>query len=204
VLALFSTGAVLVAWQIWQNSDRPEPGASPSAAPTAASPSPSATVDEGPVKVRSAAAFDPEGDGTENDADAKLAIDGDLTTEWTTVTYASRNLGGLKEGVGLQLDLGKDRSVGGIELRLVGRGTDLQVWAARLPTDPRGSPPATPDPADPRAGYQRLAGFPGASDLVTLRFAPAVTTDEIVIWLKALPPAADGYQGGVVEATLYP
>lgn len=202
VLALFSTGAVLVAWQVWQNSDRPDPAETTAPAIATTSPSPTESVPEGPIRVRSATAYDPAGDDAENDADAELAIDGDLTTAWTTVTYASRNLGGLKDGVGLQLDLGREQAIGGIELRLVGRGSDLQVWAARAATDPRGGPPETPDPDDPRAGYQRLAGVRGASDLVTWRFAPAVSTDRVVIWLKAVPPAGDSFQGGVVEATL--
>ena len=202
VLALFSTGAVLVAWQIWQSSERVDPNEAPGAQAPVTSPSPTETVNEGPLRVRRAVVFDPAGDGTENDTDTELAIDGDPTTAWTTVTYASRNLGGLKDGVGLQLELGGQQSVGGIELRLVGRGSDVQVWAARSATDPRGGPPETPDPEDPLAGYRRLAGVRGASDLITWRFAPAVSTDRIVIWLKALPPSADGYQGGVVEATL--
>jgi len=203
VLALFSTGAVLVAWQFWQNSERPEPtAASPTQGVTpSATPSPT-NVAPKPIKVKKTVAFDPSGDGTENDADAGLATDGDPTTAWTTVTYATRNLGGLKDGVGLQLDLGKEQSVGGIELRLLGRGSDVQVWAARTATDPRGSPPDTPDSEDPLAGYQRLGGFPGASDLVTLRFSPSITTDQVIIWLKALPPSEGGFQGGVVEATL--
>jgi hypothetical protein len=203
VLALFSTGAVLVAWQIWQSSDRVEPSETAGVPAPVASPSPTETVAEGPLRVRRAAVFDPAGDGTENDSDTGLAIDGDPTTAWTTVTYASRNLGGLKDGVGLQLDLGGQQSVGGIELQLVGRGSDVQVWAARSATDPRGGPPETPDPADPLAGYKRLAGVRGASDLITWRFAPAVSTDRVVIWLKALPPSTDGYQGGVAEATLF-
>jgi hypothetical protein len=201
VLVLFSTGAALVAWQYWQDSDRPEPA--PTATLGAGTPSPTPTATEGgPIKIKSASAFDPAGDGSENAADASLAIDGDLTTAWTTVTYATRALGDLKEGVGLALDLGERTPVGGIELRLVGRGSDVQVWAARPSTDPRGGPPATPDPDDPLAGYRRLGSFPGTSDLVTLTFSPPVTTDQVLIWFKALPASADGYQGGVVEASL--
>jgi hypothetical protein len=200
VLVLFATGAVLVAWQFWQNAERAEPVADQS---TAGSPTPSATGDEaGPVKIKGARAFDPAGDNTENDGDAPLAIDGDLSTAWTTVTYATRALGDLKSGVGLALDLGEETSVGGIELRLVGRGSDVQVWAARPATDPRGGPPSTPDPADPLAGYQRLGSFAGTSDLVTLTFSPAVMTDQVVIWFTALPAAEGGYRGGVVEASL--
>jgi hypothetical protein len=204
VLALFSLGAVLIAWQYWQSSDRPqEPGGastsgSPSATPSAAPAEPSG--ESGPLPIRRATVFDPAGDGTENDEDTGLAIDGDLATQWTTVTYASRNLGGLKPGVGLELRLGQEQAVNGAELRLVGRGSDLQVWVARPRTDPKGPPPATPDPADPLVGYRKLAGVRGASDLVSLRFSPGVTTDRVLIWFTALPASEDGYRGGVVEA----
>lgn len=204
VLALFSVGAVLVAWQFWQSSERPDDPAGSATTSPQTSPGATSTPDDGgesgPLPIRRATAFDPSGDNTENDSDTALAIDGDLTTEWTTVTYASRNLGGLKPGVGLELAIGRERSVVGVELRLVGRGSDLQVWAARPATDPKGAPPATPDPTDPLSGYRKLASVRGASDLVSLRFSPPVTTDRVLIWFTALPASDDGYQGGVIEA----
>lgn len=205
VLTLFSLGAVLVAWQFWLSSGRPDnaTGTPATTAPaTSTPPSPDGGGESGPLPIRRATAFDPAGDNTENDSDTALAIDGDLATEWTTVTYASRNLGGLKTGVGLELALGKEQSVVGVELRLVGRGSDLQVWAARLATDPRGSPQPTADPADPLAGYRKLASVRGASDLVSLRFSPPVATDRVLIWFTALPASGDGYQGGVAEAAV--
>src|SRR6056297_1810995 len=54
----------------------------------------------GPATIATVTAYDPDGDGTENDADAVLALDGDPTTAWSTVCYASRFMGG-KPGVGL-------------------------------------------------------------------------------------------------------
>jgi hypothetical protein len=203
VISLFSLGAVLVAWQVWQSSERAEPVPAP--APTTVTATPTETAEAtGPLTVRRAVAFDPAGDATENDADAALAIDADPATAWTTVSYASRDLGGLKPGVGLALRIADDQSVGGIELQLVGRGGDLQIWAARPRTDPQGPPPADPDPDDPLAGYRKLASVRGASDLVTLRFSPAVTTDEVLVWFTALPPSDDGYQAGVAEAVVLP
>ncbi len=202
VLVLFSLGAVLVAWQFWQSSERPDGPAGASAGPSpSSSPPTDPNGESGPLPIRRAAVFDPAGDGTENDADSALAIDGDPTTEWKTVTYASRDLGGLKPGVGLQLAIG-NQSVSGVELQLVGRGSDLQVWVARPRTDPRGAPPKTPDPADPLVGYRKLASVRGASDLVSLRFSPAVTTNRVLIWFTALPPAGDGYRGGVADVTV--
>ncbi len=207
VLTLFSVGAVLVAWQFWQSSERPdEPAGSTSTSSPPISPATTPPSDRagesGPLPIRRATAFDPAGDNTENDADTALAIDGDLATEWTTVTYASRNLGGLKPGVGLELSVGKEQSVIGVELSLVGRGADMQVWAARPTTDPQGQPPATPDASDPLAGYRKLASVRGASDLVSLRFSPPVTTDRVLIWFTALPASEDGYRGGIVEVSV--
>ena len=77
VLALFSTGAVLVAWQIWQNSERPEPAPTPPTSAASPSPTPS---DSGPIKIARATAYDTEGDEIENDEDAALELDGDLNT----------------------------------------------------------------------------------------------------------------------------
>lgn len=201
VLILFSTGAVLVAWQIWQDAERDEPQslASPSPTPSA---SPSTGASAGPLSIRTASAFDPAGDGEENDSDAALAIDGDLATSWTTVTYASRDLGDLKPGVGLRLKVADPAPISGVELRLAGRGSDVEIWVARAETDPRGAPPARPDPEDPLAGYRQVAGAQGASDLVTFRFRP-VTSDEVLIWFTAVPASGDGFQGGVVEAAVF-
>ena len=54
--------------------------------------------------------FDPDGDdGTENDDQAGLAIDGNPATAWQTVCYCDRYLGG-KRGVGLVADLGAHRT----------------------------------------------------------------------------------------------
>ncbi|MEO8106786.1 MAG: hypothetical protein ABI720_05655, partial [Actinomycetes bacterium] len=200
VLLLLSVGAVLVAWQFWQSSERPDEPTGTDPTPSPAS-SPADNGETGPLPVRRATVFDPLGDNTENDADTKFAIDGDPATAWTTVTYASRDLGGLKQGLGLMLKIG-EQPVSGVELRLVGRGSDLQVWVARPRTDPKGAPPKTPNPEQPLAGWRKLAGVRGASDLVSLRFAPEVTTNRVLIWFTALPPAGDGYQGGVVDVTL--
>ena len=54
--------------------------------------------------ILSVAAFDPDGDGVENDDQAALAHDGDPSTKWTTVCYSSEYLGG-KGGVGLAITL---------------------------------------------------------------------------------------------------
>ena len=55
----------------------------------------------GPATIATVTAFDPGGDGTENDGDAVLSLaDGNAGTSWPTSCYSSRYMGG-KQGVGL-------------------------------------------------------------------------------------------------------
>lgn len=197
VAMLFIVGGGLVVWQVLQNHDRPRGSAVPpggNGQTNSASPGSTVTPDV-PLSLVKATAFDPTGDGEENDQDAQYAIDGDPDTSWQTLTYTTRDLGQLKPGVGLTVQLGSEQSVGGIELNLVGRGTDLEIYAK----EPGASNPTSQNPLD---GYRRLASIPGAGDQLTYRFAPPVTTTTILIWLTALPAESDGYRGGIAEVRL--
>jgi len=67
----------------------------------------------GAALTLSAAAFDPEGDGSEHDDEAPLAVDGDLATAWTSEEYNSReDFQGIKPGVGLVLTLEQAAAMG--------------------------------------------------------------------------------------------
>ncbi|MGZ4372310.1 MAG: protein kinase domain-containing protein [Gaiellaceae bacterium] len=57
-----------------------------------------------PITITGAGAYDPYGDGTEHDADAPKATDGNNTTYWATEKYNSGLEGVKKSGVGLVLD----------------------------------------------------------------------------------------------------
>ncbi len=58
-------------------------------------------VPVGPATIATVTAYDPGGDGTENDGDAVLSLaDGNPGTSWPTFCYSSRYMGG-KLGVGL-------------------------------------------------------------------------------------------------------
>lgn len=63
-------------------------------------PSPTSAPPPAQASIAAVTAFDPDGDATENDADAALVIDGDPTTPWRTLCYSSQYMGG-KRGVGL-------------------------------------------------------------------------------------------------------
>jgi serine/threonine-protein kinase len=60
----------------------------------------------GPVHLVASNAYDPEGDGQENDGLVVNATDGNPSTDWHTEHYRSAEFGNLKSGVGLVLDAG--------------------------------------------------------------------------------------------------
>jgi putative peptidoglycan lipid II flippase len=64
-----------------------------------------------------AIAYDPFGDGGENDAGVPLAIDGDAGTAWRSENYFDPTMNN-KPGVGLLFDLGTTRTVTGFRLRV--------------------------------------------------------------------------------------
>lgn len=58
--------------------------------------------DERPLRL-AASSLDPEGDSTENEAEAPNAVDGNPATVWRTDRYKRANFANLKDGVGLVL-----------------------------------------------------------------------------------------------------
>lgn len=191
--ALLVGGLALAGWQLAAATleetpvrDRPRGGsASPTASATA---SPPAAV----LDVVEVSDFDPPpGDGEENSEQAPLAADGDPGTAWRTVTYFNRpNLGGLKEGVGLLLDLGSSQQVGSVALQLVGSPSDVRLFGA----EERG---------ESLADFTRLAKVNGAGSAVTLRPTEPAQARYLLVWLTELPAdGVDAYRGGVAEAVV--
>ena len=81
-----------------------------------------------PLPIVAASSFDPQGnDGRENDDELPLLVDADPASAWATVRYHSRDLGGLKEGVGVVLEL-KDAA----ELRSLVVTSPTRDWAAEV------------------------------------------------------------------------
>ena len=69
------------------------------------------------IKAALGGVYDPRpGDGAENNAEARLAFDQDLTTDWQTTSYTSESFGKLKDGVGIYADLGKPVSIAGLSV----------------------------------------------------------------------------------------
>jgi serine/threonine protein kinase len=186
-LAIAVLVAMFVAFDIGRGNDQ-----GPAATRTTAPATP--TVTGSPVPVVKAQDFDPEGDGAENPDQVALATDGKPDTGWRTLTYRGNpQLGGLKSGVGLVLDLGSEQQVGSVEVALVGSPTDVELFA---------TPPGVGDSPADLADARRVAGLTVDRTIGILRVEPKVRTRFLVVWLTRLPAATGGYRGEITEVTV--
>jgi hypothetical protein len=189
--------AALVAAGLWAfgRADTPPPAArashssSPSSS-TASSAAPTGAI----VPIVAVKDFDPPpGNGSENPTQVKLAWDDDPSTAWHTVTYFRRpDLGGLKPGVGLLVDLGSAQTVGAVRLRLVGHGTSVQLLAAA-------------QPGTVLDDFTPVAQANNTGELVTLRPGIPLHQRYLLVWLTRLPLAPDGvdYAGGIADIEVH-
>ncbi|MBS4753178.1 protein kinase family protein [Nocardioides sp. zg-ZUI104] len=207
-LALLVLCAVAVAFNLGRGrtllgtENDAEPESSPAAT---ASPTPLRTVD-----VRD---FDPFGeDGAENPESVPNVLDGDVSTTWNTQTYKDQFGGprGLKDGVGLLLDLGEVREVREVDVRLAGPGeSTVELYVSDEPPDgaPEGEPAAT------ATGAGRLTLVPGASTTEgdagdstapgdDGSSAEALSGRYVVLWWTALPKVPDGFRAEISEVVV--
>src|SRR5262249_25101645 len=68
----------------------------------------------GSIRLVASNAYDPHGDGQEPDEPVGNATDGDPATSWETEHYSSTGFGGLKDGVGIVFDAGRDVKLGAL------------------------------------------------------------------------------------------
>lgn len=159
----------------------PSPSTSPSTSPSAAPPA--AQV----LRPASAAAFGPsgtaDGDGI---AQAGLTIDGSMATDWRTDWYTTPRFGGLQDGTGLLVDMGKTVTVDSVEVVFGGEpGANFEIRT--------GSTPALQD-------LTQAATQNGAGGTVDVKFAKPAQARYVLLWFTLLPPDGAGtYQAQVDE-----
>jgi serine/threonine-protein kinase len=89
-----------------------------------------------PTLAGTPAAFDPPpGDGRENDGALDALVDDDPSTSWNTERYDTRNLGGLKDGVGVVLSLEEPSTLARLDVDSPTRGWAAAVYVADQPAD---------------------------------------------------------------------
>jgi len=121
------------------------------------------------VKLTGTGAYDPEGDGHENDDLALLAVDGDPATFWKTEHYKRF----FKKGVGLVLDAGRSLGLSQVVVKTDSLGSSAQI---QLGNNPAG-------PFHPVSADRPLTGT------TTYTLNKGAAGRYIVIWITALPQA---------------
>ncbi|MFF2541185.1 protein kinase family protein [Kitasatospora sp. NPDC058063] len=190
-------GAIGVAsWQ-FVDSLRHTGSATASTAPSTSStaPSPQAST-HNPVTlaIKDAQSYNPLGDGPEGTESIGKAIDGDLSTSWTTGWYVDQfgaKPPALKSGTGLLIDLGSAQPVSSVNVQFSGGEQSAEL---RLPTPAVG---ANPLQAKPDAFT--VVGKKTGSNVEYTLDSP-VTTRYLLIWLTGLTKDTDGrFRGHVAE-----
>lgn len=151
---------------------------------------PAATVET--LEVEASTSFDPPpGNGEENSDRSGLAVDGDRSTAWTTKRYLQQfGPGGLKNGVGLSLDLGATRDLSEVRVLVRGGATDLQLRTAE-------------EPGRTLEDYQLVKEQTNVDGRAVLRPKDPVQARYVLIWLTKLPAVdGSGYRGEIAEVTL--
>jgi putative peptidoglycan lipid II flippase len=190
-LGLLIAAAVLLAYLVGQYATNESPDDGATTQTQTSTQAPRAV----PLPITSATDFDPQGEGEpgENSDEVPLATDDSKTTAWTTLEYRTNpQLGLLKDGVGLIVDLGQVRTVSSVHLAMIGEGTDVELRVA--PQD------ATSAPTDSAESYQRVATQANAGTTVELTPDEPVQAQFLLIWLTSLPEVSqDHYRGAIAD-----
>ncbi|KRE39082.1 hypothetical protein ASG73_01635 [Janibacter sp. Soil728] len=129
-----------------------------------------------PLGIINAAGFDPPpGDGAEHNAEVPRVYDGDPSTIWTTEGYNSESFGGVKQGVGITVDLGQTQKISSVTLD--------------LPTTSRATVYAGDQATNSGTEVGKTEGRTGT---VVLTPSSEVTGQFVTVWFTSLAPSDDG------------
>ncbi len=122
------------------------------------------------VKLSAVGAYDPEGDGHENDDLAPLAVDGDRTTFWKTERYHSFG----KTGVGLVLDAGRVRPLGRVVVSTDSPGATAEIEVGTNPSGP----------------FHLVTAVKPLQGTTSFKLAAGARGRYVVVWITSLPTSA--------------
>jgi hypothetical protein len=130
-----------------------------------------------PVQVSTFNAYSPG--NSEDLAHAPLAIDGDPTTAWSTQWYGSANLGGLKPGTGLILDMGKPVKLSQVDVLFGPGGTSADIYLGDNNTVSK----------EAFSTFTKVATAANVAGDYKYDISSSATGRYVLIWLTSLPPA---------------
>jgi eukaryotic-like serine/threonine-protein kinase len=145
-----------------------------------------------PIEVTGGGDHDPFGSGGGEHPDrVPEAFDGDPETYWRTQQYRGNpELGGLKPGVGIWLDLGEPREVGELVVSTTNPGASFTVFAGDAP------PEGGEAPEDWGTAVAEVTDA-GADQSIGLE--EATEAQVWLLWFTSLPPDGGNYRATVSE-----
>lgn len=154
-----------------------------------------------PLTAAQVRIIDPKGDRGSEFKNVNRMIDGDPNTVWKTDRYSNRpDFGGLKQGMGVFIDLNTPQKVSSVVVDFNTSGASAELHSGA--TDPGSSATgdATVVSTFPIVGAAKTelgttALFPG----------PDQPTRYLMLWITKLPPATDGsgkFQVSIGEITV--
>ncbi len=140
-----------------------------------------------PLAILGVTAYDPKGDGHEHDELVGKTFDGNPDTGWYTESYSDQDFGGLKDGVGLVVDLGPNEKPQQIVLD-VPEKSSIDVYVGQ---------DASLD------GAEKIGENAEAQGQVTFDVPEKVTGQYIILWYtKVYPDSKGDIRGWLNEVTV--
>lgn len=129
------------------------------------------------------APYDPDGDGTENDAQVKNAADGNASTFWSTEHYTH---GFFKPGVGIVFDAGRRRAIDRVLVGTDDTGARAEIRLGNRPTGPYRVVSANKALRPGTTGFALKRGSTGRYVLVWLTALPTTTGEGHITEVRAI------------------
>ena len=143
-----------------------------SAAPTGSDATATGGSTAEPLAILKVEAYDPEGDGEENNNLTPKIYDGDKGTGWFSENYRTDSFGGLKKGLGVIVDLGPNKKPQSVELNIP-HPADIEVYVG---------------PDNRLEGATKIGEKADADGDVTFDVPADVSGQYIVVWFTKLSP----------------
>jgi eukaryotic-like serine/threonine-protein kinase len=141
-----------------------------------------------PIAILSANGFDPQGDEKEKNSQAARVYDDNPATAWTSEGYNSVDFGGLKNGVGVLLDLGQPTSVQRVTIDLGLGPVDVTAYAASR---------------DSLEGATVIGTATAANGQVQLKAAGTMPQAQyVIVWFTKLAPDGGQFRASLSEVAL--
>ena len=129
-----------------------------------------------PLAILKVEAYDPEGDGEENNRLTPTIYDGDRESGWVSENYRSDKFGGLKKGLGVIVDLGPNKKPQTVEL-VMPQQADVEVHVG---------------PDNRLEGATRIGEKKGAEGTVKFTVPADVSGQYVVVWFTELTEDDNG------------